>query len=162
MYLLIAFSVYTGMRAGEILALNWEDIDVDAGTARVRNPKNGRERIAHLRKSLETLLDNVEERERHGAIIINPRTGDRLQSYKTAWKTIRETAGIPTSGPNRIRFHDLRHTFATLMHANGVDTKVVKDLIGHKKLESTLIYTHMTDTVMKQSIDDYDAMINQE
>ncbi len=160
MYYLISFALYTGMRAGEILKLDWEDIDLSNASLIVRDPKNKHDRIVYLTKTLCSILEETTTGKRTGPIIKNPQTGNRLQEYKKAWKTIREKAGIPTTGSNRIRFHDLRHSFATINHANGVDIKIIKDLIGHKKIDSTLIYTHLVDQVQKDAIEKMDEIIS--
>ncbi len=163
MFLFISLAVYTGMRAGEILKLNWEDIDLKDALLYVRDPKNKYDRIVHLSKTLYTLLEEASQgMTKKSPVIVNPRTGKRLQSYKTAWTTIRQQAGIPTEGLNRIRFHDLRHSFATLNYANGADIKVIKDLIGHRKIESTMIYTHIVDQVQKNAIENFDKLLQNE
>ena len=79
MHLLIAFALYTGMRAGEILDLDWDDVDLDAEVLRVRNPKNRKERIVHLGSTLLSLLEKVPDSEREGAIIVSPQSGTHLQ-----------------------------------------------------------------------------------
>ena len=56
---------------------------------------------------------------------------------------------LKRAGLERIRFHDLRHTFATLALQNGVDVKTVQEVLGHENLNTTQIYTHIENTELK-------------
>jgi len=82
------------------------------------------------------------------------RTSDEL--YATA-RTARdlERAGLP-----RIRFHDLRHTAATLMLGRGVHAKIASEMLGHSTIAVTLdLYSHVTPTMQREAADAVDAVL---
>jgi integrase len=164
---LYVLAVHTGMRQGEILALKWDDIDLESATINVRRtltksgtrittgePKTSKGRrtiflteaaVAALRIHLGR---QMEEMERLGDLykdegfvfttevgtLINP-TNLRKRSFVK----LLERAGLP-----HIRFHDLRHTAATLLFKQGQHPKLVQELLGHANIAITLdIYSHV-------------------
>ncbi|MBX6765537.1 MAG: site-specific integrase, partial [Rubrobacteraceae bacterium] len=162
---LYVLAVTTGMRQGELLGLKWEDIDLDAGTLSVRRtlsevrggrkfeaPKSGKGRrirlsgraITALRAHRKALL---EERMQRAGLwqeqdlvfpsgVGTPMSGRNL--YRE-FKTLLKRADLPD-----IRFHDLRHTCATLLLRQGVNPKFVQELLGHADISLTLnTYSHI-------------------
>ena len=164
---LYVLAVTTGMRQGELLALRWEDVDLDEAVIRVRRtltkdgtklsvgePKTARSRRsvkltigaveslrAHLSRQLaeiEHLGDRYTDRElvfaTEAGNLINP-SNLRQRSFARLLKS----AGLP-----HIRFHDLRHTCATLLLTRGVHPKYVQELLGHANIAITLdTYSHV-------------------
>ena len=177
---LYVLAVHTGMRRGELLGLQWDDVDLAAGTLQVRRslaeartgfryepPKNGRGRRILLSATATAALKRhrklqIEERlraagamEDHGLIFCNelgrPKNASALISrgfLPLLWR-----AGLP-----RIRFHDLRHTCATLLLMRGVHPKIVQELLGHSSISITLdTYSHVLEgmgEVAPQAMDD--------
>jgi integrase len=165
---LYALAVTTGMRQGEILGLKWEDLDLEAGTLQVRRtlstalgggvrfgpPKTARSRrsirvpklaLTALRRHRKTQL---EERmklsglwEDHDLVFT---TGvgtplSRADLITRSFKPLLRRANLPD-----IRFHDLRHTCATLLLSRGVHAKLVQELLGHSTIAVTLdTYSHV-------------------
>lgn len=164
---LYTVAVTAGLRQGEILALRWDDVDLEAATVSVRrtltkngtalltgDTKTGKSRrtisltdaaVTALREHLQR---QVEEMERlgdlytdHGLVftteagtLINP-TNLRKRSFAKLLKH----ANLP-----QIRFHDLRHTCATLLFSKGVHPKNVQELLGHANVAITLdTYSHV-------------------
>ena len=76
----------------------------------------------------------------------SPATGEMYypDSIVNLHKKILKDAGLP-----HIRFHDLRHTFATLALQNGVDVKAVQEVLGHEHLNTTEIYTHIDNDALR-------------
>jgi len=164
---LYVLAVHTGMRQGELLALNWQDVDLDEGVIRVSRtltrdggrlstgaPKTKRSRrTIHLtqtvvRKLKVHLERQQEEMERLGGLyrdqglvfttevgtLINP-----TNLRKRSLSFLLERAGL-----KRIRFHDLRHTCATLLLSKNVHPKYVQELLGHSSVTITLdTYSHV-------------------
>ncbi len=176
-------AIYTGMRRGELLAVKWSDLDLDAGamfvqrslgrglTARLEEgePKSrsGRRRIAlsssvveslrrHRVRELEHRLAMGEAYEDRGVVFANE-TGGHLHPnvlYRRYGALIMR-AGVPT-----IRFHDLRHTSATLLLAEGVHGKIVQERLGHANIAMTLdLYSHVTADMQRQAADLLEAAI---
>lgn len=146
----------TGCRVGELEALNEDDIDLGGGMARVLG-KGRKERLAPLGRFAVSalrlwlplrLVDLASPRVR--ALITN-RFGTRLtaRSVSRLLKKYILRAGL--SG--RTTPHTLRHSFATHLLDAGADLRAVQELLGHKNLETTQIYTHVTVERMRRIYD---------
>ncbi|MDP9363201.1 MAG: site-specific integrase [Chloroflexota bacterium] len=176
-------AIYTGMRRGELLAVKWTDLDLDAGalfvqrslgrgqTSRLEEgePKSrsGRRRIAlspsvvdslrrHRVRQLEHRLAAGEAYEDRGYVFANE-TGGHVHpnSLYRRFRALTERAGVPP-----IRFHDLRHTSATLLLAGGVHGKIVQERLGHSNIAMTLdLYSHVTADMQRTAADRLDALI---
>jgi integrase len=165
---LYVLAVTSGLRQGELLALKWEDVDLEGTnpTLEVRRslsetcgrrsfvtPKSGRGRHLRLSKRAAGALRGhrkrqLEERVRkaglwedHGLIfpseVGTPMSGRNL--YR-AFKIRVKRASLPQT----LRFHDLRHTCATLLLRQGVNPKFVQELLGHADISLTLnTYSHV-------------------
>ena len=148
----------TGLRKGELVALRWEDVDIQNKTISVskqyvRNPDGSREltqpktensvRLVSIPQTAVDLL--IQEHNRHPdspCLFPSPVTGEMYHpdSVVKLHEKILKDAGLP-----HIRFHDLRHTFATTALQNGVDVKTVSSMLGHYDAGFTLrTYTHAT------------------
>jgi integrase len=148
-YVLYVLAVTTGMRNGEILGLQWRDIDLDAGTLQVRRtvfngvvstPKTARSnRGIRLPKMA---VDALRQLPRSSEWVFSSKNGTSLSVHNLhnrSWKPLLRDAGLPD-----IRFHDLRHTCATLLLSKGVHPKLVQELLGHSSIEITLdTYSHV-------------------
>ena len=147
----------TGLRRGELLALLWTDLDIENKTISVTKQVN---RIKgqlvvnqpKTQNSIRTLaipqqaVDlQVEEHRKHPSnpfMFPSPATGEMYypDSVVNLHKKILKDAGL-----EHIRFHDLRHTFATMALQNGVDIKTLSSMLGHYDAGFTLrTYTHAT------------------
>ena len=155
--------ITTGLRRGEICGLMWQDFDARNGVLQVR-------RTLHNRKLGVDMLGKTKTRSGERTIVLPRSTAEILRSRKenaiTQWifpdpvrpelplspncaythmKAILHKAGLPD-----IRFHDLRHTFATHAIASGVDAKTLSGILGHTNASFTLdTYTHVTPDMQK-------------
>ncbi len=148
----------TGLRVSELTALNVADIDVTGEILKARG-KGRRERIMPIgRLALESVKKYIEIRSTvprinesdPGALFLN-RFGDRLSSRsirKILDKYIRITGLNEKTSP-----HTLRHSFATHLLNRGANLRMVQELLGHKHLSTTQIYTHVTTAGLKQVVD---------
>ena len=153
----------TGLRRGELLGLKWEDIDLERGDLRVRRQIsriNGEITEAPLKtknayRTLPLAEDTVsvlkEQRRKVGSspwVFPSP-TGGPISpdSVLHMLHRVLKRAGLP-----KVRFHDLRHTFATLALQNGVDVKTVSGMLGHFSAGFTLdTYAHVTSAAQRQA-----------
>jgi integrase/recombinase XerC len=143
-----------GLRVSELTGLNLEDVDLDSGLATVRG-KGKRERLALLGPpalaALQTWLacrDAVDPTRSRPAVFLN-KNGTRLTSRSVGRllaKYLAE-AGIDT----RTSPHTLRHSFATHLLDRGADIRSVQELLGHRSLATTQVYTHVTTTRLQDS-----------
>lgn len=155
---------FTGMREGELLGLMWEDIDFFSKTIHVRHavtqlagkglvitePKSDKSKraIAIPDFMIDVLWDYREKTGKEGLVFhtstdkpISPRNLTRH------FKTHLKKAGLPD-----IRFHDLRHTTATLLLSEGVHPKVVQEMLGHSQINLTLdTYSHVLPDIQREA-----------
>ena len=144
-----------GLRVSELVGLNLEDVDLDTGVATVRG-KGRRERLAMFGgKAVTALRDWLPERQTLGprgkaemAIFIN-KNGGRLttRSVGRLLEKYLASAGLD----RRTSPHTLRHSFATHLLDNGADIRGVQELLGHRSLSTTQIYTHVTTNRLRDS-----------
>lgn len=188
---LYVLAVTTGMRQGELLGLRWQDVDLDAGTVQVRQslhrvksgeekgklvplpPKNGRSRAIELTSTAVDALRRRHETQTSQGIVrrgegkrwsdsgyvFTTRYGEPIEAtnlVRRSFKRLLVKAGLP-----HVRFHDLRHTAATLMLGHGVHPKVVSEILGHGSIVITLdLYSHVTPTMQQQAATAMEAFLN--
>jgi integrase len=142
---LLLTAAFTGLRLGELVALRWRDVDLDRRVLRVRAswsgyeltfPKAGRVRSVPLAPQVADAL-------RPGApdeLVFPGRDGDYLDrsALRRRYRTAQRAAGL-----RPLRFHDLRHTFATTM-VGCTSIRRVQEWMGHSDLHSTMRYLHYT------------------
>ncbi len=144
-----------GLRVGELVGLNDEDVELSSGLARVRG-KGKKERLAPLGRCAadaithyRQLRDGARLPEKDpAALFINAVSGGRLSS-RSVRRIMRRRlleAGLDGS-PSP---HALRHSFATHMLQNGADLRSVQELLGHEHLRSTQVYTHLTTENLRE------------
>jgi integrase len=171
------------MRLGELLGLRWRDVDLEAGTLQVRQilvrmpsglrfgepkTKRSRRRIALSAGARDALRQHrarqAAERLRLGSVwedhdlIFANEIGKPLDAgnllRRDYWRTLAK-AGIPWC-----RFHDLRHTCATLLLQQGVHAKVVSELLGHSSIGMTLdVYSHVIPDMQQHAVSAMDTVL---
>jgi integrase len=127
---IIQLAVETGMRRSELLAMRWEDVDVEAHTILLRNTKNGRPRMVPLStRALNVIMDT-------------PRCGPTVftisaNALRLAWQRLRRQAGV-----SELRFHDLRHEAVSRFFEKGLNVPEVALISGHRDPRMLFRYTH--------------------
>ena len=171
---IIAMAAWSGMREGEILGLQWQDLDVAGCFAEVRrtisyrggrvnvgSPKSGRARRVDLpamlvqrlaaRKSLLEAEAAVQGHDLTPWCFLNQagKPIDAMNFLHRVWAPLLAKAGL-----RRIRFHDLRHTFASLLIQAGESLAYVKDQLGHSSIKITVdLYGHLVPGANRQAVD---------
>lgn len=142
----------TGMRIAEIVGLNIDDLDLSEEVVRVKG-KGGKERMIPLgRYAIEALADYLRKRKEkvkvgEEAVFLN-RFGKRLSETAIRRKLKDYLALAEIS--KRVTPHTMRHSFATHLLNRGADLRVVQELLGHERLSTTQIYTHITPRRLKE------------
>jgi integrase len=172
--LLFATALYTGMRQGELLGLRWPDVDLDAGTLRVRQavqkidgtwqfvePKsvNGRRTLPLCQPAIEVLRrqkDSVRAMREHAdmawqewGLVFPSALGTPLDSSNVTHHLQRQldAAGLP-----RVTFHALRHTCGSLLHQEGVPARTIMEILGHSQITLRLgTYCHATNAMFDEA-----------
>ncbi len=134
---LIICALQTGMRRGEIFNLKWAHIDFKDGFIEVLKTKSGKARKIPISPRLETLLKDMLANSTNDYVFINPETNKPYVDIKRAFSSVIKNANI-----SNFRFHDLRHTVATRMVESGADLLVVKEILGHSDIKTTMRYAH--------------------
>lgn len=132
---IVTTALQTGMRKGEILNLQWSNIDFDYGFIELLQTKSGKARKIPISDKLLKVLENQDKSSEY--VFINPETKQPYVDIKKSFNSAMEKAKI-----NNFRFHDLRHTVATRLVEKGIDLLVVMDILGHSKIETTMRYAH--------------------
>ena len=165
MYELFLLELTTGMRRGEICGLKWQDFDEKTGRLQIRravtSKKGGGVKVGETKTEKGTrsiqlppsTVETLKARKKKSYsewIFHNPTVPELPLSPETAYrrmKTLLRYADLPP-----IRFHDLRHTFATHALTSGVDAKTLSGILGHTNASFTLdTYTHMTTEMQKKA-----------
>jgi len=144
---IVSTALKTGMRRGEILNLEWRQVDLRNGTIRVERTKSGRTRYVDVNSALAEELSALWKPGRV-YVFANPETGKPFADVKRAFKGACKRAGI-----RGLRFHDLRHTFATRLVESGVDLITVKELLGHSTVRITERYTHPSRERKREAVE---------
>jgi integrase len=182
---LFVLAISTGMRVGELLGLRWSDFDADAGTLRVERtlsaaksgpafttPKSGKGRNVKLpaiataalkahraRQNEERLAANTGDGWQDLGLIFPARNGGplgRTNLTRNNLAPLLKRAGLPN-----IRFHDLRHTAATLLLSQGVHPKLVQELLGHSSVAMTIDrYSHILPGMGDATANAIDAVLS--
>jgi len=165
LYTPMLLAVFTGLRRGELLALRWSDVDLEASRLAVRQsleqtkaaglrlkePKSSASRrvVALPSIAVEALVRHRGEQAQE-KLLLGPGYTDRglvfaqpdgefvkPDTFSQAYKTLIARLDVP-----RVRLHDLRHTAATLLMKEGVNLRMVGDRLGHSDLATTMRYVH--------------------
>ena len=189
LHALYTVALTCGLRQGELLGLRWQDMDLDAGVLAVRQqaqreltapgrrewvftePKTakGRRTIALPQLAVDALLrhrqQQAEERLRVGQTwedldLVFPnlvgRPIEKSNLLRRSFWPLLERAGLP-----HMRFHDLRHTAATLLLTLGLHPKVVQERLGHSTIGVTMdVYSHVMPTLQKEAATKLDQLFN--
>ena len=170
------------MRRGELLGLHWRDVDLEAGKLAVRwslqtvkgerepvlkAPKSGHSRTVTLPQAAVAVLsahrkNQAAEKLLHGKdyqdsdLVFCEEDGRpwKPNAFTGLWDRFKRKQGLD------IRFHDLRHTYATLMLGEGIHPKVVQEALGHSTIAITMdLYSHVTPNLQGEAAEKLDTLL---
>lgn len=173
---LYVLAVTTGLRQGELLGLKWEDVDLEAGRLSVQRtlsaaksgPAFNSPKRSKSRRSVKLTSPAVEALKRHRyrqleeqeklaelwqdhSLVFTSTVGtplNRHNVFRRSFKPLLKKAGLP----HAIRFHDLRHTCATLLCSKNVNPKVIQEMLGHANISQTMdIYSHVLPNMQDEA-----------
>lgn len=133
----------TGCRLSEIQKLRWDY--VTRTHLELPDSKTGRRRIP-LPRAARDLLNTLDEREGNPFVILGDHGTGYYNDLQKPWRKIRARAGL-----DDVRIHDLRHTYASVAVMNGIDPFMLKEILGHKNLSTTLRYAHLSDDAVQKA-----------
>ena len=139
----ILLLIYTGCRLSEILTLRWDY--VTSHHLELPDSKTGRRRIPLPREAYDILMD-LPRLPDNPYVILGETEDGPLVNLQKPWRRIRERAGLAD-----VRIHDLRHTYASVAMRDGIDPFTLKEILGHKNLQTTLRYAHLADDAVQRA-----------
>ncbi len=152
---IVTVAVHTGMRRGEIFGLQWRDVAFDKGEnglITVRKPKNDDTRYIPMNQAVREALSGYPKRIVAGKLcpwVFSGATGSPLTDVKKGFANALRRAGIE----RHIRFHDLRHTFASHLVMKGVDLRAVAKLGGWRDIQMVMRYAHLAPAHLQAAVD---------
>lgn len=164
-------ALWSGARRGEILALKWQDVDFAGKRLMIRRSvdnanrseiedketKSGRERSVPIAEEFKTILEAWEKESKARLLALGEhlksshyvclrKDGERMMPN---WASHSWGKTAKAIGAENVRFHDIRHTFASLMLEAGVHPKAVSDMLGHSSIDITMnIYSHIMPHIL--------------
>ena len=185
LHALFAVGVALGLREGELLALRWDDVDLEGGVLHVRQnvqrlpeiglvfgpPKSNKSRrTIPLPAASAKLPRSHRASQAAEALALGPAWVDSGLVFTSTLGTVIEPRNlnrvfdelITKAGVRRIRIHDLRHTCASLLFAQDVPARVVMEILGHSQLAITTdLYSHVMPTTLRAAADAMDRVLVQ-
>jgi integrase len=158
---IIQFAVCTGLRRGELVSLQWRDINLEEQFVTVRNrddftTKSGDERRVPLRSdALEVARRRDEEHDGDsGDPVFADRSGRPIKADRITkrFKTFVRKAGLDEQ--EDLHFHSLRHTCGAWLASSGVPLRVIQAILGHSSIDVTEIYSHLQPDVMGEAMEE--------
>lgn len=146
---MVLLSLNTGMRQGELFTLAWESVDMTRKTISVlaRHSKGNATRTIPLNSEALAVLTAIKPSTAKGLVFKSPVTGGKFDNVKKAWAEITKAAGIPD-----LRWHDLRHDFASQLVMKGVSLFTVQKLLGHANSRMTQRYAKLAPSTLADAV----------
>lgn len=140
----------TGLRRGELFHLRCRDVDLKAGSIRVwpygeYSPKGKRPRTIPMTAELKTIFRELTKKKAEDDFVFRPYVGEN-KLYKH-FAELLQVLGMKGT------LHDLRHTFASHLAMEGVPIPVIRELLGHSDISTTMIYAHLSPETHKKAVD---------
>lgn len=134
---IVIVALNTALRRQNILDLRWEQINLDGRIIEITENKSNK----HIKKPINDVLYNYFQQippyKRVGYVFVNPITGQKCEEIKRAWHNALKKADIVN-----FRFHDLKHTVGTRLAENNVPVPVIKEVLDHSDVKTTMRYIH--------------------
>ncbi len=169
-------SLFCGLRAGEIHALTWGDVNLDTNTILIRDPKSGKNRHAIIINEVKEMLLSRRKEQAKTDLVFPAKGGKQRRWVSDTFQRTADAIGLNDTGEfvegddgnkipvlisdarQKVVFHSLRHTFASWLVQNGTPIYTVAELMGHSTLEMTQRYSHLSPDTLRvaaQGLEDF-------
>lgn len=135
---IITVALNSALRRGNIIDLKWEDINLDTRVIEITKNKGNKHIKLPINDTLYKLFSEMDRTSEY--VFTNPETGRKWNTtaFNKAWRKIREKAGLQD-----LRFHGLRHTVGTRLARKNVPIPVIKKIMAHSDIKTTMMYVHV-------------------
>ncbi len=157
---LYELTLNTGLRLGEVVGLCWDKVDFEGNQlvisrsmkreGLIENTKSGKTRYIPMNDKVRAILKNRLKTQMRGPFIFSKEDGTPVRYDHITQRNFKPSQ-INSGVSKIIRFHDLRHTFASHFVMNGGDIYMLKELLGHNEIQTTMIYAHLDKEFMQRA-----------
>lgn len=145
--MMLSLAYGAGLRVSELVKLQVKDLDLEELTIHLKQTKGNKDRITIVPQKLKNELQNLIAGKKAGNFVFASNRGGKLTTR--AAQAIFSRALKQTKINKPATFHSLRHSFATHLLENGVDVRYVQELLGHASIQTTQVYTKVTNPKLK-------------
>ncbi|WP_298829385.1 site-specific integrase [uncultured Piscinibacter sp.] len=147
---MVLLTLNTGLRQGELFSLTWEQVDLQLKTITVlaSHSKGNNTRTVPLNVEALAVLNTIKPEAAAGLVFKSPVSGGRFNNVKKAWAEVTKAAKVPD-----LRWHDLRHDFASQLVMKGVPLFTVQKLLGHKNPRMTMRYAKLAPGALADAVE---------
>jgi integrase len=146
---MVLLSLNTGMRQGELFSLQWSAVDMDRKTLTVlaSHSKGNKTRTIPLNTEAHAVLTTIKPEAAKGLVFKSPVSGEKFNNVKKAWAEVTKAAKVPD-----LRWHDMRHDFASQLVMKGVPLFTVQQLMGHSTPKMTMRYAKLAPGTLAEAV----------
>lgn len=144
---IVTTALFTGMRKNEILSLKWGECDFTRQIIRIINTKNKETRSIPMHDLVRDTLIAIPKHP-DSPYIFYKNNGEPFINVRKSFDKLLKACRI-----DKFRFHDMRHTYASQLAMSGVDLNTIRELLGHKSLQMTLRYAHLSPDHKRRAVD---------
>lgn len=144
----IMLLLLTGLRKREILSMEWEKLDWTQGQLRVVKTKNGEVTFQPLSKEALEIISGMPREPGNPYVIIGRYPGKHRNDIKDAWNRVKRRASV-----DDVRLHDLRRTVGAWLTQSGVPIQIVKEVMNHKDIKTTLVYARVASKTKREALE---------
>lgn len=153
-------SLYTGMRAGEIRKLKWENILWNTDRINAKWRKNGGNDLLPIHQKVREILERRKQQS-DSDLVFKSEDGNMLKAISGTYKKVVDKLGFNkgiTDETQKVVFHTLRHTYASWLVMSGVDLYTVQRLMGHKDIKMTQRYAHLAPGYLEKAVNSLESI----
>lgn len=160
-YVRCALMLYplTGLRRTELLAAKWEDLDHVSGQLRIPQTKSNRPHVVHLSREALEIFSSIPRVEDNPFIFVGAVRGGRLINIQKPWRRIVKRMQLFGDPQKPLRIHDLRHTFATWLAVNGTSPILIRQMLNHSDIRTTMRYVHSEEQSIKDAMQAHSSRV---
>ncbi|MGO9531690.1 MAG: tyrosine-type recombinase/integrase [Syntrophobacteraceae bacterium] len=157
-------SLHTGMRAGEIFALRWNHLNFQHGMIHIADPKSEKARKAYMTSTVREMLQRKLPARKNPEDLVFHRKGKQFhkvsRTFERAVIKHEFNKGI-TDTRQKVCFHTLRHTFASMLAIQGTPILTISELLGHSSLELSCRYAHLSSSHVRQAVNQLEQYLSE-